>query len=178
MIKKLLDKAILFIEKIFKTKITTLSFELAKSLMVGGLGVIINLSAFTLLDVFGIISKGDVISMKIILEKGIGAILTRNIIKTLFFQILINIFMSAISFVLQKYFTFQKKYNTASQIRRFLVQSAIYFIIDTFLTLMLYNVLKLPSFIAKLISVGILFFYSFLTQKLWIFKTKTEEVQN
>jgi putative flippase GtrA len=172
MIKKLFDSVIQLIEKIFGTKITTLSFEVVKSLMVGGLGVIINLSAFILLDHFGIISKGDAISMKMILEKGIMTFLTKDMLKILFFQVCINIFMSAISFVLQKYFTFQKKYDTASQVRRFIIQSFFYFLIDTVLTMLFYYVLKLPSLVAKLISVGILFIFSFLTQKLWIFKTK------
>lgn len=171
MIKKITTFFILIIEKIFGTKITTLSFELFKSLIVGGIGVVINLSAFILLDYFGIISKGETISTKDIIEKGISSILTRSIIKTLIFQVLINILMSTISFVLQKYFTFQKKDNTGTQVKRFIIQSFFYFLIDTILTLTFYNVLRLPSMVAKLISVGILFFYSFITQKLWIFKS-------
>jgi len=145
---KFISWSIGLLEKMFKTKITTLIAELFKSTAVGGLGVLINISLyylFTKLQIEGWIYK--IIAL-----------------------VIINIINILISFVLQKYFTFKKINNTGIQLVKFILQSISYMLLDLLFTVGFDEWLHFPPMLAKFISVFILFFYSFLTQKLWIFK--------
>lgn len=149
MIKELFSKLINKIEKFFDTRINVLIAELFKSAAVGGIGVIINMTLFYVFTLPEI----------------------KKIIPTIVAQIFIHIILITVSFVLQKYYTFKKFSNTGKQMIKFILQSISYFILDTILTMLLYDLLQLHPMIAKFITLFLLFFYSFLTQKLWIFKT-------
>jgi len=149
---KLLSPLTALIEKIFKTKITTLMAELFKSTAVGGLGVVINVSLYFLYDSY---------------KNQLGL---EGWIYDIIILVIINIINILISFFLQKYFTFKKVNNTGIQLVKFILQSISYMLLDVAFTRGFTGLLHLHPKLSKLISVFILFFYSFLTQKLWIFK--------
>ncbi|MBN2544207.1 MAG: GtrA family protein [Spirochaetes bacterium] len=153
---KFMNWSINLLEKMFKTKITTLIAELFKTAAVGGLGVVVNMSLFFLFTVL----NAKIFNLTGAEEK----------IYLITCQVFIHIILITMSFFMQKYFTFKKVDNTKEQLVKFILQSISYFLFDTLFTIGFNEWLKIPKMISKLISVFILFFYSFLTQKLWIFK--------
>ena len=85
-------------------------------------------------------------------------------------NIITYIFIIIISFILQKYFTYKVKNTSIWQPILFVVNSLIYYIIDTAILILFIDNMLMSPWISKLISIIILSPLSFLFQKYIVFR--------
>jgi len=119
-------------------------FQLIKHYMVGFIGAVLNYLSFNL-----------------ILLTGLGIKVS---------NILAYIIVIIVSFILQKYFTYKVKRNSIWQPILFVVNGAVYYILDTVILIFFIDHLFISPWISKVISIAILFPISFLFQKFIVFK--------
>jgi|SRR3990172_4649088 len=86
-----------------------------------------------------------------------------------------NIVIIATTFIGQKYFTYQIRSNATTQFALFIIQSILYYLLDTTIVYFFINILTISPLISKLISIVTLMPLSFLFNKYVIFKTRNSE---
>lgn len=89
---------------------------------------------------------------------------------------LTNIIIIVTVFTLQKYFTYKVKEQSIRQPIFFLLNSLVYYILDTAILLLLVDYLKISPLISKIISMVLLSPLSFIFQKYIVFKKKSDKV--
>lgn len=119
--------------------------QLFKHLLVGGSGVIVNYLLFLLLRQYYGMS-------------------------TLIASIIVHILLPCYIFPLQKYFTFQNKLETSNQIKRFLINDALYMTCDFLLATLFIDMMGLLPRTGKAIGLALLTPMSFLIQRFWVFR--------
>jgi putative flippase GtrA len=155
--KKILLRFHPFVNKfymlMFKRAISELVYiQFIKHLIVGGGGAVINYVLFN--------------------------IMLRMHINILIANTITNIVVVIITFAGQKFFTYQIRDNVTSQIALFLLQSFLYYLLDTTIVYILINLLTMSPMLGKFISILLLTPLSFIFNKLVVFKTKQQEIVN
>jgi putative flippase GtrA len=123
------------------------SLQVIKHLMVGGAGVLINWIGFSVLRHSGL--------------------------TTLTSTLIVHAVLLVCIFPLQKHFTFNQESRTRQQIVRFLVNDAGYITLDFLFAWLFIDVIGLLPVIGKACGLIILTPISFLSQRLWVFASKS-----
>lgn len=132
---------------IFNKEVSIHSYnQFLRYLIIAGGGALLNYSLFNILKYFNF-----------------GTIIANT---------MVNIIVIITTFIGQKYYTYRVKENTGSQALLFIIQSIVYYLVDTSILVYLIDYLKISAIFSKLVSLSILSFLSFLFQKYVIFKVK------
>lgn len=127
-------------------------FQFIKHLIVGGAGAIINYSLFNALVWIHV--------------------------NTIIANTVTNAVIIVTTFLGQKYFTYRNRMNTAVQIPLFLLQSGLYYLLDTTIVYILIDILSMSPSVGKLISISILTPLSFIFNRYVVFNSHQKEIIN
>ena len=137
----------LICRRLFRRSVGYRAFiQLQKHLCVGLVGAILNYVIFNLLKI--------------------------NLISTIWANTIANVIVVLTTFFLQKYYTYQVSHNSIRQPILYVLNSVVYYLLDTVILVILIDYVNQNSFIAKFISLAVLVPISFTFQKYIVFKEK------
>jgi len=137
-------------KKIFKKELSKESFkQFVKHYFVGFIGSSTNYILFNVLKFVGL--------------------------ETVFANTISNIVVVIESFLMQKFFTYKPDSNSLRQPVLFIINSVIYYILDTTIVKILTDILHINPLIGKMVSIVLLSPLSFISQKFIIFKMKVKK---